>query len=69
MLARVKPSTLDDIGKTLLDMRKKIFDFITELKEEESAVFLLVILPDDRQYDGMEVMLLSDLPITIGFIF
>jgi hypothetical protein len=69
MLARVKPATLDDIGKTLLDMRKKIFDFITELKEEESAVFLLVILPDDRQYDGMEVMLLSDLPITIGFIF
>ncbi|CAD6332626.1 unnamed protein product [Miscanthus lutarioriparius] len=51
MLARVKPATLDDIGKTLLDMSKKIFDFITELKEEESAVFLLVILPDDRQYD------------------
>jgi len=69
MLARVKPATLDDIGKTLLDMSKKIFDFITELKEEESAVFLLVILPDDRQYDGMEVILLSDLPITIGFIF
>lgn len=57
------------ISERLLDMRKKIFDFITELKEEESAVFLLVILPDDRQYDGMEVMLLSDLPITIGFIF
>ena len=69
MLARVKPATLDDIGKTLLDRSKKIFDFITELKEEESAVFLLVILPDDRQYDGMEVILLSDLPITIGFIF
>jgi len=69
MLARVKPATLDDIGKTLLDMSKKTFDFITELKEEESAVFLLVILPDDRQYDGMEVILLSDLPITIGFIF
>jgi hypothetical protein len=57
------------ISERLLDMRKKIFDFITELKEEESAVFLLVILPDDRQYDGMEVMLLADLPITIGFIF
>lgn len=51
LLAQVKPATFDDIGQTLLDMHKKIFDFFTELKEEESAVFLLVILPDDRQYD------------------